>query len=86
MLFFCIRLTTVYHIDEVYFETFVEQEDQQQQAKTVEQIALAYLDAKIKGTQYSKIRKRLQLQMCLRVVALVNKLSKVQTKKTSEIK
>ena len=69
MLFFCIRLTTVYHIDEVYFETFVEQEDQQQQAKTVEQIALAYLDAKIKGTQYSKIRKRLQLQMCLLVVA-----------------
>jgi len=52
MLFFCIRLTTVYHIDEVYFETFVEQEEQQQQQpKTVEQIALAYLDAKIKDTQ-----------------------------------
>ena len=48
---FCIRLTTVYHIDEVYFETFVEQEEQQQQPKTVEQIALAYLDAKIKDTQ-----------------------------------
>ena len=41
----------VYHIDEVYFETFVEQEEQQQQPKTVEQIALAYLDAKIKDTQ-----------------------------------
>ena len=50
ILFFCIRLTTVYHIDEVYFETFVEQEEQQQ-PKTVEQIALAYLDAKIKDTQ-----------------------------------